>query len=135
MPLFEMPSPRLDGRGQPLWNRLNDDVDPQDNAIFASQEPILDRTLEILGESDRGIVLYRRMLLEQIAIVEQGGEPMNVFRDPAENVSLSLDTESAMGFLNGRVAFAISNKRPTFSSKYRSLLDPAEPGPEKTLAG
>jgi 5,5'-dehydrodivanillate O-demethylase oxygenase subunit len=139
MPLFEMPSPRLDGRGQPLWNRLNDDVDPQDNAIFASQEPILDRTLEILGESDRGIVLYRRMLLEQIAIVEQGGEPMNVFRDPAENVSLSLDTESATGFLNGRVAFAISNKRPTFSSKYRSLLDPAEPGPEgpekKTLAG
>jgi len=139
IPLFEMPSPALDERGQPQWRLLNEDVDPQDNAIFASQEPILDRTLEILGESDRGIVLYRRMLREQIKIVERGGDPMNVFRDPAQNVSLSLDTESAAGFLNGRVAFAIGNKRATFSSKYRSLLEPVEPEPtrpeEKTLAG
>ena len=30
--------------------------------------------------------MYRDLLRQQIKIVEDGGEPMNVFRDPAKNV-------------------------------------------------
>jgi hypothetical protein len=34
--------------------------------------------------------MYRRLLLEQIKIVEDGGEPMNTFRDPAKNKMIML---------------------------------------------
>ena len=43
------------------------------------------RDLEKLGQSDIGIILFRRMLMEQMQLMEDGGEPMNVFRDPAQN--------------------------------------------------
>ena len=32
------------------------------------------------------IIAYRKLLKEQIEIVQRGGNPMNVIRDPAENV-------------------------------------------------
>ena len=47
----------------------------------------------MLGQSDRGLILYRKMLEEQVKIVEDGGEPMNVFRDAEENVGLGLTSE------------------------------------------
>jgi 5,5'-dehydrodivanillate O-demethylase len=37
--------------------------------------------------------MYRRMLQQQLAIVETGGEPMNVFRDPAHNKRIDLPWE------------------------------------------
>ncbi|MGH6914595.1 MAG: hypothetical protein ACREH3_12925, partial [Geminicoccales bacterium] len=41
---------------------------------------------ENLGVSDRGIVLFRKMLAEQIERVERGEEPsVAVVRDPAQN--------------------------------------------------
>jgi hypothetical protein len=40
----------------------------------------------VLGASDRGIVLYRRMLFEQIDRVERGEEPtIAMVRDPKQN--------------------------------------------------
>ena len=50
-----------------------------------TQGAIADRGLENLGYSDRGVVLYRRMLLEQIERVERGEDPMGVVRDPTLN--------------------------------------------------
>jgi 5,5'-dehydrodivanillate O-demethylase len=35
IPLYEMPSPVLNARGQPTWDVLDSEVDIQDNAIFA----------------------------------------------------------------------------------------------------
>ena len=62
----------------------------QDYMAWITQGPISDRSLERLGESDKGIIMYRRMLRQQMAILEDGGEPMNVFRDPALNVCIDL---------------------------------------------
>jgi LigXa C-terminal domain like len=62
-------------------------------AAWVTQGPIAKRELERLGESDKGIILYRRLLQEQLAIVEQGGDPMNVFRDPQQNTSLQIPVE------------------------------------------
>ena len=45
----------------------------------------MDRSKEKLGQSDVGLILFRRMLMEQVDIVEEGGDPMNTFRDPATN--------------------------------------------------
>ncbi len=56
-----------------------------DSMAWVTQGPIFDRSAEHLGASDRGIAMWRELLEEQIAIVEAGGDPINVFRDPAQN--------------------------------------------------
>ena len=45
---------------------------------WESQGEIVDRSLETLGAADRGIVMLRRMLKEQIDIVQKGGTPLGV---------------------------------------------------------
>ncbi len=70
--------------------QLPDYVLGQDMVAWPTQGPIVDRSREWLGESDRGLIMFRRMLEEQIRIVEDGGDPMNVFRDPAENECIEL---------------------------------------------
>ena len=78
IPYYEYPWDMKDENGEP---RL-DIVSVQDNLIFVAQGEIADRTAERLGDIDRGIILYRQVLKEQIEIVADGGQPMNVFRDP-----------------------------------------------------
>jgi len=55
----------------------------QDIMAWETQGAIADRTAEALGASDRGVTLYRRMLLRELANVEAGNDPMFTFRDPA----------------------------------------------------
>lgn len=117
MPLYEMPSPVLNDNGQPQLDLLNGNVDPQDNAIFVSQGTVYDRTQELLGESDRGVVMYRHLLDHQIKLVQEGKDPMNVFRDPSANVCLKLPTESREHFLTGRLG-----PRARQSRRYKSIL-------------
>lgn len=116
MPVYEMPSPVLNSRGQPEFQYLDNEVDPQDNAIFVSQGVVYDRTKESLGESDRGIVLFRHVLENQIRLVESGKDPMNVFRDPAKNKRLELPTESREKFLTGRLG-----ARMRYSERFNAL--------------
>jgi 5,5'-dehydrodivanillate O-demethylase len=52
----------------------------QDRAAQESQGLIADRTRETLGTSDRGVILFRRMLTEAIAAVERGDDPPGVVR-------------------------------------------------------
>uniref|UniRef100_E1TJK5 Rieske (2Fe-2S) iron-sulfur domain protein n=1 Tax=Burkholderia sp. (strain CCGE1003) TaxID=640512 RepID=E1TJK5_BURSG len=59
---------------------LMDTFMSQDAMAVETQGAILDRSRENLGASDRGIVMFRQMLQEQIATVQQGGRPMaNVY--------------------------------------------------------
>ncbi len=62
----------------------------QDFVAWAGQGPIADRTREHLGESDRGIILFRKRMLEEAAVVARGGEPKAVIRDPVRNVKIPL---------------------------------------------
>jgi len=62
-----------------------DGVLPQDQLAWVIQGPISDRTTEHLGVADVGIIMYRRMLDEQARVVEEGGEPLNIHRDPTAN--------------------------------------------------
>ena len=135
IPLYEMPSPSLDGQGQPRWEFLTTDVDPQDNAIFAAQGPIYDRSLEILGESDRGLVLFRHLLKAQMELVKEGKDPMNVFRDPGKNGSIHLATERREAFLAGRLGVEGEGgdpRRGGYSSRYPSLLEQQSSGTKRT---
>jgi 5,5'-dehydrodivanillate O-demethylase len=89
IPTFEVPVPRLDARGQPQWE-LMDTNSAQDIATWVTQGALTDRSKEHLGYGDEQIVRMRQLLDEQISVVEEGGDPINTFRDPAANVCLAL---------------------------------------------
>jgi 5,5'-dehydrodivanillate O-demethylase oxygenase subunit len=75
IPWYEPPT--KDAQGRPIL----DYVLAQDAMMWTAQGPILDRTQETLGRTDIPIALLRRQLDEQIALVEQGETPMNVFTE------------------------------------------------------
>jgi 5,5'-dehydrodivanillate O-demethylase len=62
----------------------------QDFVAWMGQGPIADRTREHLGESDRGVILFRKRMLEEAAVAARGGDPKAVIRDPAKNHRLPL---------------------------------------------
>ena len=72
---------------------IPDLVNHQDFLAWITQGPNADRTVEKLGESDRGIILLRKQLKDQLAIVADGGDPINVFRDPQANERIELPLE------------------------------------------
>lgn len=70
----------------PLERENLGDFFTQDRVVLETQGAIANRARETLGASDRGIVLFRRMLSEQIALVERGEDPtVAVVRDPDRN--------------------------------------------------
>jgi 5,5'-dehydrodivanillate O-demethylase len=81
-----------------------DAVDAQDFMAWETQGPILDRTRERLTGSDHGVVKYRAMLKREINKVEQGLDPMNVFRDPEHPI---IDTDLDESLNVGRAGSAI----------------------------
>ena len=84
IPVYHVPIAGVDGDGLPIWGQLDNNSD-QDHFAWTSQGPRMNRNLEKLGQSDVGLILFRRMLNEQMQIVEDGGDPMNTVRDPAKN--------------------------------------------------
>lgn len=62
-----------------------DGIITQDMIAWVAQGPISDRTREHLASSDRGVILFHKMLFENAAAVERGGDPIGTIRDPAEN--------------------------------------------------
>ncbi|MBL8549254.1 MAG: Rieske 2Fe-2S domain-containing protein [Hyphomonadaceae bacterium] len=61
-------------------------LNTQDFALQEGMGPIVDRSKEFLGTSDRAIILMRRMLLENIAAVERGDAPAGADPRASENV-------------------------------------------------
>ncbi|MGH7797555.1 MAG: Rieske 2Fe-2S domain-containing protein [Candidatus Binatia bacterium] len=63
----------------------------QDAMAWETQGGLTDRTQEHLGVGDEGIILLRKVLREQIEIVQRGGEPLGILRDPVENRLIEFD--------------------------------------------
>jgi 5,5'-dehydrodivanillate O-demethylase len=83
-PQSEVPAeelPYADGEG----NFILTSVLQQDLSAWVTQGPIAPRELENLGRSDRGILIFRRWLKENIDKVARGEEPGGLIRDPALN--------------------------------------------------
>ena len=57
----------------------------QDEMAWTGQGPISNRPGEHLATSDAGVMLYRKLLLENVERVERGDDPMGVIRDPDVN--------------------------------------------------
>jgi 5,5'-dehydrodivanillate O-demethylase len=75
VPWYEPPMYDKSGR------LILDYVLAQDALVWVAQGPITDRSKELLGRTDVPIALLRRQLDEQITRVEEGKDPMNVFRE------------------------------------------------------
>jgi 5,5'-dehydrodivanillate O-demethylase len=68
-----------------------DQVLVQDAMAWESQGEIADRSQENLGAADRGVAMFRRLLRDQIAVVQAGKEPLGVVRDPKVNRLIEFD--------------------------------------------
>jgi 5,5'-dehydrodivanillate O-demethylase len=75
-----------DGSLIPDGDPLAHNVPPQDMLAWVAQGSISEREEEHLGSSDRGLIMYHKMLVEQMERVEHGERPnLGVVDDPAEN--------------------------------------------------
>ena len=81
------------GRQRPgaekLWAEMSEEEHqsfPMDYEAQAGQGPITLSSEEHLATSDKGIVMLRRRLREQIERVQKGGDPIGVSFDPAQAV-------------------------------------------------
>jgi len=112
----------IDAMVEPDWSLL-DNNSGQDMIEWMTQGGVADRTKEALGLSDQGIILYRRQLKEQMEKIQAGQDPINVFRDPAKNVSIKLRLEEAK--LNSG-SFRAGPRRQGGATKYSPILDQVE---------
>jgi 5,5'-dehydrodivanillate O-demethylase len=81
---------------EPSWRGTDGDYhlqtfSSQDGMAWETQGARFDRSREHLGCSDRGIAMLRQMLLQQIDVVEEGGDPMALVWDAAENACINLE--------------------------------------------
>ena len=90
--LFVQPHKDQPGKPHPLAHYKMDDVDQQDYMAWETQGPIARRGVEHLASSDRGVVLLRRVVRENIERVQQGLDPMGVMHDPDHEM---IDTKLA----------------------------------------
>ena len=59
---------------------------PDDWEAQLSQRPLARHALENLATSDRGVVMFRRLLNEAISAVERGEDPPGTIRDPDKQI-------------------------------------------------
>ncbi len=85
----------------------------QDFVAWVGQGVVADRTQEHLGESDRGVIMMRRRILEDAERVARGEEPKAVIRDAEKNRCVRLPIIGRDFFVNGssQVESEISRQR------------------------
>jgi len=75
-----------------------DSFPSQDQMAWETQGAIANRPNEHLGESDRGIIIFRKLLRDQLRAVENGGDPVGVNRDPKRDGVIRLIPEGYTAF-------------------------------------
>ena len=69
-----------------MWSEMTEDEHqqfPTDWEAMVSQGPITLHSDEHLAMSDKGVAMLRRLLRQQIKLVQDGGDPIGVTFDPA----------------------------------------------------
>jgi len=119
IPCFEPPF--ADEKGEPIF----DYITAQDHMGWWAQGEITDRTQEHLGYSDTAVIGFRKLLEEQLDVVEEGGEPLNVFWDPAQNIEIPMVPgrrgERRVGGGDGQARYPIDTAQ--FSPVWGQFLD------------
>jgi 5,5'-dehydrodivanillate O-demethylase len=134
IPYYDVPLPEVGPKGEKPWSLL-DNNGGQDIMMWITQGYVADRTQERLSASDRGVSLYRNLLLSNLAKVRRGEDPMNVFRDGEDNEYLDLPSEYWQ--LSAESARRGDLSRAGGASKYSPVIADAlrRAGKEKELVG
>ena len=89
---FRMNRPNyMEGTKKKEWLEMTEEEHqdyPGDWEAQIGQGPITLHSEEHLVSSDKGIAMLRRLMREQIRIVQQGGDPIGVNYDPAKAVQV-----------------------------------------------
>ena len=93
----------------------------QDIIAWVGQGIRSDRENEHLGASDEGVIRLRKRFLMDIRVVEDGGDPKGILRDPKRNHALHLPRSSGGEPLGGRAATSAGGRTPTASRLYYGL--------------
>ena len=91
-------------------------VQLQDEMAWIGQGHLSDRTQELLATSDKGVILFHNLILESIAQVERGEDPMGVIRDPAENQPF-IELRRG-GYVGGGILSLQGEARPRESDRF-----------------
>jgi nitrite reductase/ring-hydroxylating ferredoxin subunit len=83
---FAVPRPSTNGKAWGDMTEAERRELPNDYEAQAGQGPISLHSEEHLATSDRGIAMQRRLLTQQIKVVQDGGDPLGVTFDPANSV-------------------------------------------------
>jgi 5,5'-dehydrodivanillate O-demethylase len=102
---------------------LLDYIHAQDIMAWVTQGPIADRTKEKLGASDRGLVLYRKMLKREIEKIERGEDPIGILRDPAQNIVIALPREKGKDMYSDGFVSQLRRQMSNFSPIAEELID------------
>ncbi len=73
-----------------MWSEMTEEQHqryPTDWEAMCSQGPVTLHSEEHLATSDKGVAMLRRLLREQIRIVQQGGDPSGVTFGSATTIS------------------------------------------------
>lgn len=98
---------------------IPDIIPKQDMLAWVAQGPIADRTSEHLASSDEGVIMYRKMLVEQLDRMERGEDPMGVIRNAEENEPM-IDIR--------REASALRGFRSQYKNAFERLDETADSG-------
>ncbi|GAA5199878.1 aromatic ring-hydroxylating dioxygenase subunit alpha [Rugosimonospora acidiphila] len=90
VPIFEVPYQDENGE------LILDTVEGQDMMAWLTQGRVADRTTEHLGASDRGVVMYRQLLVSEMAKVAEGKDPIGVIREPPPSGIVELPQEEEL---------------------------------------
>jgi len=105
----------------PAGDFMPEQLNAQDMMVMITQGPVTDHAQEHLGRSDRGVVLYRDTLLQQMERVARGEDPLGVVRDPARNTPwIDLPIERHLGYTFSGVQSSAAYDYPK--------TEPVEPG-------
>ena len=109
----------------------------QDFIAWVGQGTMADRTQEHLGESDRGVIMMRRKMIEQARLVADGGEPKGVIRDPERNQRIYLPRVGGGGPTRGliRGAGAKAPRNQHLFGQPQAILDEMDAIWAERLAG
>jgi 5,5'-dehydrodivanillate O-demethylase len=85
--IVDYPIPFQDETGK----LITDYVEGQDMMAWVSQGPIADRSDEILGQSDQGVIRLRKMFRDALDAVAAGQDPPAVQRVTKDRIELPLE--------------------------------------------
>lgn len=115
VPVFEVPY--IDKNG----DFVLDTVEGQDMMAWITQGLIVDRTTEHVGTSDKGVLMYRKLLFEQAEKALKGEDPMGIIRDESANECIVFPQEENLYYQNAE-ALELSLRREP-GMRYSPIAD------------